>query len=149
MTLAGHLERHHRELETLLALLGEERELLGQGRVDGGRLIQVAERKQQALGELERFETQRRRAQSQLGYADDPDGDEQAARDTGCQALWQAIRDDAEHARRLNQFNGGLISLRLEGNQQLLDAMQKMIGQGLYGPDGQPRGTGGRLSSQA
>lgn len=148
-TLAEHLRRHHHGLETLMALLTDERELLAKGNIDGEALAGVAARKQQTLAELERFEGRRRQVQARLGYPDDRDGDEQAAREAGCLVLWRAIRTGAERARRLNQLNGGLIGLRLEGNQRLLDTLQTLTGQGLYGPDGQARGGGGGLSSRA
>lgn len=148
-TLANHLQRHHHGLETLVALLTDERELLAQGDIDGELLAGVAARKQHTLAELECFETRRRQVQARLGYPDDRDGDEQAAREAGCLTLWQTIRAGAERARHLNQLNGDLIGLRLESNRRLLDTLQTLTGQGLYGPDGQARGGGGGLSSRA
>ncbi len=149
MSLAGHLERHRQHLETLVALLTEERGLLGEGHIDGEQLRGVAERKSEALAELERFEKQRRQVQRRLGYRDDRHGDEQAARDAHCLPVWLEIRAGAERARRLNQLNGGLIGLRLDNNQRLLETLRKIAGHGLYGPDGRARGHGGQLSSRA
>ncbi|HEX5678740.1 MAG TPA: flagellar protein FlgN [Alcanivorax sp.] len=149
MSLADHLERHRARLETLLGLLDEERGLLRDGVVDGDGLARVAQAKQQHFQALERFETQRRQVQRRLGYEDNRAGDERAAMDAGCAALWSAIRDQADQAARLNRTNGVLIGIRLEHNQRMLNFIEETAGKGLYGPDGQARAAGGQVNSRA
>jgi len=149
MTLADHLERHRARLKALVGLLDEERRLLSDGGVDGAGLARLAEAKQQRFDELERFEGQRRQVQQRLGYDDSRAGDQQAAEDAGCPALWRAIREHADQVARLNRTNGVLIGLRMEHNQRMLNFIEETVGKGLYGPDGQARAGGGQVSSRA
>jgi len=149
MTLADHLEQQGARLQTLLDLLQEERLLLAAGTVDGAQLSRVAEQKRGRLAELEDFERRRRQALRRLGYPDDRDGDERAAADAGCLPLWHGIREHAGRAAALNRTNGLLVGIRMEHNQRLLNALQEAVGRNLYGPDGQPRGRAGRISSRA
>lgn len=148
MSLAEHLERHRARLDALIGLLDEERRLLGDGGVDGDGLARVAQAKQEHFQALERFETQRRQVQRRLGYDDDRAGDARAATDAGCGALWNAIRERADQAARLNRTNGVLIGIRLEHNQRMLNFIEEAVGKGLYGPDGQARAAGGHVSSR-
>lgn len=148
MSLAEHLERHRTRLDALIGLLDEERRLLGDGGVDGDGLARVARAKQEHFQALERFETQRRQVQRRLGYDDDRAGDARAATDAGCGALWNAIRERADQAARLNRTNGVLIGIRLEHNQRMLNFIEEAVGKGLYGPDGQARAAGGHVSSR-
>lgn len=148
MSLAEHLERHRTRLDALIGLLDEERRLLGDGGVDGDGLARVARAKQEHFQALERFETQRRQVQRRLGYDDDRAGDARATTDAGCGALWNAIRERADQAARLNRTNGVLIGIRLEHNQRMLNFIEEAVGKGLYGPDGQARAAGGHVSSR-
>lgn len=148
MSLAEHLERHRGRLDALIGLLEEERLLLRSGGVDGNGLARVAQAKQEHFQALERFETQRRQVQRRLGYDDDRAGDARAAADAGCAGLWEAIRERADQAARLNRTNGVLIGIRLEHNQRMLNFIEEAAGKGLYGPDGQARAAGGQVSSR-
>ncbi|MFP1682496.1 flagella synthesis protein FlgN [Alloalcanivorax sp. C16-1] len=149
MSLAARLRDHRARLDDLVALLDQERRLLAAGRVDGEQLARVAARKGERLAELERFEQQRRQVQQRLGYPDDQDGDQRAAADAGCAALWHGILDTARRAARLNRDNGTVIGVRMEHNQRLLNVLQEQAGQRLYGPDGQARGNRRRLDQRA
>ena len=149
MSLAAHLRSQHGRLEQLTALLVRERELLGEGRIDGQALGALATEKQQVLSTLAESEERRRAAQASLGYGRGADGDEPAARDQGCLEAWERMRDRARDAAQLNQFNGQLINLRLTCNQRLLNDLRALAGKDLYGPDGQARGGDNRIASQA
>lgn len=149
MTLGGHLAGQQEQLEELLALLHDERQLLTAGRVDGPRLSQVAEEKRARLAQLEDLEQQRRRDLARLGYRDDRDGDERAATDAGCLPLWRAICNCATQAADLNRGNGVLIGIRMEHNQKLLNALRDAAGKNLYGPDGQTSSRAARVTSRA
>lgn len=148
MTLSRHLASQRQQLDELLVLLQEERQLLSGGHVDGERLSQVAEEKRARLAQLEKLEQQRRRGLTRMGYRDDRDGDERAAADANCAPLWRALRDCADRAANLNRSNGVMIRIRMEHNQRLLNALRDAAGQGLYGPDGQARGGSARVSSR-
>lgn len=149
MSLAAHLCDQHGRLEQLMALLGRERDLLGEGRIDGEALGALAGEKQQVLSTLAESEERRRAAQASLGYGRGADGDEPAARDQGCLEAWQRMRSRAREAAQLNHFNGQLIYLRLTCNQRLLNDLRALAGRDLYGPDGQARGGDNRIASQA
>lgn len=149
MSLAAHLRDQHDRLEQLTVLLVRERELLGEGRIDGEALGTLASEKQQVLSTLAEFEERRRAAQASLGYGRSMDGDERAARDQGCLEAWERMRDRAREAAQINQSNGQLINLRLTCNQRLLNDLRALAGRDLYGPDGQARGGDNRIASQA
>lgn len=137
MSLSQHLVRQHRRLDALAELLIDERQALVTGQVEGKWLNDIATRKQALLEELDRLESQRRSAQGALGYADGPAGAERAAREAGCLDAWHAMREQAEHVRRLNELNGSLLQIRLSHNQRTLNFLHEAAGQSLYGPDGQ------------
>lgn len=150
MGLSDHLKKQHQCLSSLLELLDDERRALATGRVDGQRLNDLAESKQQRFDELERLESQRRQALQRLGYDNSRQGSDRAARDAGCRDSWQDFCDTAERVRRLNQLNGSVIQNRLSHNQRLLNFLHEAADNGVYGADGQARRQGlGRVASQA
>ncbi|HET7223266.1 MAG TPA: flagellar protein FlgN [Rhodanobacteraceae bacterium] len=149
MSLVTHLRDQHGCLDELIGLLGRERDLLGEGRIDGEALGAVATEKQQILAALADFETRRREVHARLGYSQDVAGDERAAREQDCLALWRQMRGRARQAAQLNHFNGQLINIRLTSNQRLLNDLRMLAGKDLYGPDGQARGGDSRIASQA
>lgn len=149
MTLPRHLASQRQQLEELLALLHEERQLLAEGHVDGERLSELAEEKRTRQARLEKLEQQRRRGLTQLGYSDDRDGDKRAAADADCLALWRALRDSADRAADMNRGNGTMIGIRLQHNQRLLNALRDAAGKNLYGPDGRANSRSARVSSRA
>lgn len=149
MSLASQLHDQHDRLEHLIGLLGHERDLLGEGRIDGEALGALAAEKQQVLAMLADFEARRRAAHDHLGYSRDAAGDERAVREQGCLDSWQRMRSRARQAAQLNHFNGQLINIRLAGNQRLINDLRALAGKDLYGPDGQARGGDNRIASQA
>lgn len=149
MSLARHLQGQRARMEELVALLGSERQLLADGRVDGEALARIAADKQQHLSAIDRFESQRRQAQDRLGYGSDRAGAERAAREAGCLPQWQAIDSLARDAARLNRVNGELVHMRLEHNQRMLNFLREAAGSSLYGPDGHSRRHSGQVDSRA
>lgn len=147
--LADQLHAECGHLGRLLGLLDDERALLGAGRIDGEALGQLAAAKQATLGAVANAEAQRQALRLQQGRGGTATGDEAMARAHGCLALWRSLRAQARTAARRNQFNGGLIALRMTSNQRLLNDLRALAGSDLYGPDGQPRGSEMRLSSEA
>lgn len=149
MSLAKHLEIQHRALQDFVDLLEREQRLLAEADVDGQQLLEVADGKRSVLGEIERLETLRTRAQGKLGYPEGRSGAEQAARDAGYLAAWQQLHDTAQRAQTLNQLNGEVVRMRLEQNQRILNFLNEAAGKPLYGPNGQSRrhGLGGVSSS--
>jgi len=146
MSLAAHLRDQHDRLEQLIGLLTRERDLLGEGTIDGEALGALAAEKQQVLDALADGEDRRRAVHAGHGYAA---GDERAAREQGCLESWQRMRTRARQAAQINHFNGQLIGIRLTSNQRLLNDLHALAGKALYGPDGQARGGDNRIASQA
>lgn len=144
-----HLQDQQVRIEHLIGLLGRERELLGQGTIDGEALGALAIEKQHVLADLADSESRHRDAHAWpdcgTGVADDA----HATRGQDCHAQWQQLRDRASEAARLNDFNGQLINLRLTSNQRLLNDLRTLAGADLYGPDGQARAAENRLASKA
>ena len=149
MSLAAHLRDQHDRLDRLIGLLDRERDLLGEGTVDGEALGTLAAEKQRVLEALADGEDRRRTAHAGRGDSADMAGDERAAREQGCLESWQQVRGRAWRAAQLNHFNGQLINIRLTNNQRLLNDLRALAGKDLYGPDGQARGGDNRIASQA
>ena len=149
MSLAAHLRDQHDRLDQLIGLLGRERDLLGDGTIDGEALGMLAAEKQRVLDALAEGEDRRHAAHAGQGYSADAPGDERAAREQGCLESWQQMHGRARQAAQLNHFNGQLITIRLTSNQRLLNDLHALVGKGLYGPDGQARGGDNRIASQA
>lgn len=134
MSSADDLRAPGRQLDELVRLLGRERALLAEGRVDGEALAAVAGEKQQMLAALAEFERHQRGAP---GY----DAAEGAARN--------ALLARAREAARLNRFNGQLIAVRMQANRRMLNDLGNLAGNDLYGPDGEASGQHARIASQA
>lgn len=149
MSLAAHLRDQQDRLEHLIGLLDRERDLLGEGTIDGDALGALAAEKQQVLDALAESDDHRRAVHAAHGYSPDTTGDERAAREQSCLESWQSMRGRALQAARLNHFNGQLLNIRLTSNQRLLNDLHALAGEGLYGPDGQARGGDNRIASQA
>lgn len=62
---------------------------------------------------------------------------------------WAEIVRLAAHAKELNRVNGALISLRMQYNEQILEALSPPPATPLYGPDGQATAPGGRRINDA
>lgn len=138
MSLDRHLEVQHRVVEQLLQLLEQERVALAQARVDAERLRELVAGKQAALLRLEQLEAMRAGAQLRLGYGPGREGATRAARDADCLATWRRLRQSALRARALNRANGDALSVRMKGNQQILDFLDRITADRLYGPNGRP-----------
>ena len=138
MSLDRHLDVQQRAVEQLLQLLEQERLALAQGRVDAERLRELVAGKQAALLRLEQLEAMRAGAQLKLGYGPGREGALRAARDADCLGAWQRLRQLALRARALNRANGEALDARLKGNQQILDFVDRITADRLYGPNGRP-----------
>jgi len=138
MSLGRHLDVQQRVVEQLLQLLEQERLALAQGRVDAERLRELVAGKQAALLRLEQLEAMRAAAQMRLGYGPGRQGALRAARDADCLNAWRRLRQSALRARALNRVNGEALELRLKGNQQILDFLDRITADRLYGPNGRP-----------
>lgn len=150
MSLPRLLEQQCDRLLRLLQQLEQEQAVLAEGKVDGGRLQQIAEDKRQLHEELERAEQLRRQAQIKLGYSDDATGARQAAEQANCSPLWKQLIDLADRTARLNGLNGELIQHRLHHNQHMLNILRDAAGGGsLYAADGSQQRTPQRISSKA
>ncbi|MFA5494441.1 MAG: flagellar protein FlgN [Porticoccaceae bacterium] len=148
MSLGGLLDRQHQLLESLLALLRGEQDLLLQPEIDGAGLSAAAAAKQDLLDALARLEASRRLGLVKLGYGEDSGSAEQAARAFDCLPLWLQIQDVSQRANHLNLLNGALIQQRLDHNQRALAVLRDLAGNPLYGVDGQSRREA-RLSCKA
>ena len=149
MNFAAHLRDQHDRLDQLIGLLDRERDMLGEGTIDGEALGALAAEKQQVLDALADCEDRRRTTQAGPDHSANVARDERAAREQGCFESWQQMRDRTRQAAQLNHFNGQLITIRLTSNQRLLNDLHALAGKGLYGPDGQARGGENRIASQA
>lgn len=149
MSLQNHLQQQLERLNEMVTLLRSEQSLLGEGKIDGERLTELAQRKQALFAELEQSEISRRNAQQKLGYSMNREGAEQAAADTGCESVWQDLIATTEQVANLNVLNGQLIQHRLQHNQQMLNILRDAAGSSLYGPDGQSKKSIPRVNSKA
>lgn len=147
--LADQLHAECGHLGRLLALLDDERRLLGAGRIDGEALGRLAAEKQAALDAVASAEQHRHAWRQRQRPPHDASGDEALARAQGCLPLWRQLRGHARAAAQRNRFNGELIAMRMTSNQRLLNDLRTLAGRHLYGPDGQARGGETRLCSEA
>jgi|GEM_PF-2969694 len=150
MTPAELIAEQQTLLQALAATLDAEANCLGAGKVDGGRLAELAVLKQQQLDDLDRIESLRREHQQAQGFGTGSQGAGQFAHAMDKHEAWQRIRELAEQVRRTNRLNGHIISTRLEHNQQAIDFLNRAIGGSVYGPRGESRHNGfGGISSKA
>jgi len=138
MSLDRHLDLQRQAVEQLLQLLEQERQALAQARVDAERLRELVAGKQAALLRLEQLEATRLGAQLKLGYGPGREGALRAAREANCLAGWRRVRQLALRARALNRANGQALGVRMKANQQILDFLDRLTADRLYGPNGRP-----------
>lgn len=138
MSLDRHLDLQHQVVDQLLQLLEQERLALAQARVDAERLRELVAGKQAALLRLEQLEAMRLGAQLKLGYGPGREGAIRAAKAADCLGTWRRLRQSALRARALNRINGQAVSMRLKNNQQILDFLDRITADRLYGPNGLP-----------
>lgn len=152
MSLRQHLTAQVERLEQLNALLEQEQMLLGDGKIDGEQLKQLAEQKQTLQHAIETNETKRRAAQQKLGFSNDAEGAREAAQQADCADVWQQLLERTQRIAQLNSLNGELIQHRLHHNQQMLNILRDAAGTGgaaIYGADGSQETTPQRLNSKA
>lgn len=131
-----------------VTILKHEQELLTRGETDP--LPELAESKAPLVVRLNSLDNQRSQALNAAGFGADSTGMEawlqQHSQEFACQAAWIQLKDVVAEARELNQLNGKLIALRMQHNNQTLNALISASGQNnsLYGPDGQPAQLSGR-----
>lgn len=143
MSLTKHLEVQLQAIVQLVDLLELERRALAQARVDGEKLRELAAGKQAALHKLEQLEAIRYRAQLKLGYGSGRQGALKAAADADCLAEWRRMKALALKARQLNGANGEALDQRMACNQRIVNFLNTLTGDKLYGPDGRTlRGEG-------
>lgn len=152
MSLRQHLTAQVERLEQLNALLEQEQKLLGDGKIDGEKLQQLAARKQTLQQAIEANETKRRAAQQKLGFSNDAAGAKEAAKQADCADIWQQLLERTQRIAQLNDLNGELIQHRLHHNQQMLNILRDAAGSGgtaMYGADGSQDTTPQRINSKA
>lgn len=152
MSLNHHLTAQVERLDQLHDLLELEQRLLGDGKIDGEKLQQVAEQKQALQQAIEEHESKRRAAQRKLGFSDDARGAREAAQQADCAEVWKQLLDKTQRIAQLNSLNGELIQHRLHHNQQMLNILRDAAGSGgtaMYGADGSQATTPQRLNSKA
>ena len=147
MSLSQLLTEQQRRLDTLIALLEQERELLAAADIDGQALKDIAKHKGERLQQLEATETLRQSVQRRLGYAEGLEGASQAAQDAGCQQEWEQTLERTRKAHRLNTLNGQLVSLRMSQNKRLLDFIHDAAEKTVYGASGRVAAQPGRLNT--
>lgn len=144
MSLVALLDRQLVLMDELTILLKRELDTLMTNPIDGAELAALASAKQSTLTAIATLEDERRQSLAREGVEDEPSGMAEAARAAGCLPQWQALLDLARSAHHLNLLNGSLINQRMAHNRQVLAALQQLVGNPLYGVDGQTqrRGTG-------
>lgn len=152
MSLREHLTAQVERIDQLHALLEEEQKLLGDGKIDGEKLQQLAARKQTLQQAIEQNESKRRAAQQKLGFSNDANGARAAADQAGCADVWQQLLERTQRIAQLNSLNGELIQHRLHHNQQMLNILRDAAGSGgtaMYDADGSQTTTPQRINSKA
>lgn len=139
MSLSKHLARQKSVLEAFNEVLEQELRLFGAPEIDGEAITDLAKHKQSLAEELANLEGARVRGQQKLGYPKGLEGASQAARDGQCAHVWQDIITLTHRAKHLNEQVGGLLKIRMEPTEQMLDFLQRVAGGTLYGPDGKSK----------
>jgi flagella synthesis protein FlgN len=140
-------------VRTFVGILEREQRLLIDGDVDG--LPALLHDKNELAARLAAIAEQRRLTLAREGLSADRSGVATwfAAHpdDEGGRVAWAELLPLATQARDLNQLNGDLIQLRLQHNQQAINALVGSSGAGgLYGPDGHNKlGGSGRILDSA
>ncbi|MGM1052639.1 MAG: flagellar export chaperone FlgN [Pseudomonadota bacterium] len=149
MSLTRLLSDQRARLAKLTQLLEQELQQLTTSDVDGETLVQLAQRKQVLLNELESKETLRRQVQSRLGYAVGLEGARAAAEEADCLEEWEACLMATERTARLNDLVGELLQMRASHNQKMLDFMHQIADKTLYNPSGRTGRQPGRVNTSA
>lgn len=149
--LASLLARELQVLESFVALLQREQELLAGGATE--LLTALSAEKSGTARELSRLATARDGELARLGHPTGRSGMDAWITGAGGNGRdeWLRLLDLAARARALNEANGKLIGLQLQHNQQALKVLMAAVDQAVtYGPDGQQKpGGGGRSLGSA
>lgn len=147
MSLAKLLDQQQQRLSGVVELLDQERTLLSVADIESDKLAELAQRKQALLQELEASEALRQGVQRRLSYAEGAEGARQAAADAGCAPQWAEMLELTREAQRLNNLIGELVTLRMEQNTRLLDAIHQAAEKTTYGASGRVKPQTGRISA--
>jgi flagellar biosynthesis/type III secretory pathway chaperone len=135
-------------VQRFVALLGEEKQVLGNGKTE--ELTRVIEAKGKLAEELTALGAARQAALVALGVPESSSAVEnwlRAQKNPRLLEGWQTLQQLAREAQTLNELNGQCIALLSRNNRQLMDALAgQQASAATYGPDGQtPRGAGLRI----
>lgn len=137
--LADLLARESDLVREFIASLKEEQEALKRGQTDP--LASITFRKTELVERLNAAEKEREAFLQCTGHASDRDGMlTWLAKNPGDRAAvdgWAKLMELASEARRLNNLNGRLITMRLQATNQALDVLTHQPQRpALYGRDG-------------
>ncbi|MFC0267329.1 flagella synthesis protein FlgN [Kushneria aurantia] len=136
---ADILAQINEALESFVALLGRESELLDDHPVDIETLLNVCERKGTATMRLDQLDRARRAVLEQQGFTPDRTGSDLYAREHDLDDSWQRLIELTETASQRNRLNGFTIERRLDFHNRALEFLQNAAGMTMYGPNGRQR----------
>lgn len=135
------LQREIGILESFVALLNREHQLLSSGSTNG--LAELANEKSDTAVELSQLASARDEALKRIDLPVGRAGMDAwtlSSAGVAYQRQWDRLRDLAGEARALNTANGKAINLQMQHNQQALTVLLAAANQAAtYGPDGQPK----------
>jgi flagellar biosynthesis/type III secretory pathway chaperone len=150
MDFAAHLRHQHAVLETFVALLEREGQLLAQTPLASDAFADVTETKRRLAAELETLEDQRRTLVAAHGYPPDSAGTTRLVETLGYAESWQAFIALVTTARAANQANGLAIQQRLDFANQALAILRHGTEATLYAANGRrQQAVGRRIDSGA
>lgn len=135
-------------MKSFVALLHQEQEAIKAG--DAQTLEHLTPEKMALVASLDRQGESRNQFLSACGLQHDRIGVEAWLAgnpgESNVAGLWNRLKKLVAEAKELNLLNGKLIAMRMQHNQQLLNALvsTSRSQNGLYGPDGQPTQLSGR-----
>lgn len=147
-SLPDHLAAEAELMESFVALLQKEQEAIKGG--DTQAMEHITAEKMTLVAALNRQSDNRNQFLSTCGLQHDRTGIEAWLAENPKAAhianLWGQLKKLVAEAKELNLLNGKLIAMRMQHNQQLLNALvtTSRSHNSLYGPDGQPTQLSGR-----
>ena len=125
-TLLDILAREQSLLRTFVGLLNDEASMLN-GLPSTEDLLDVTDRKNQAIDDIQRVGMEREAWLTAHGYAEGLNGMAAIeAEDMEIEQGWSELRNVADQAAKLNQANGALISTHLDHTQSRLNMLRRM-----------------------
>ncbi|TGD73130.1 flagellar protein FlgN [Mangrovimicrobium sediminis] len=149
MDLAAALDQQQAQLETLVDVLGEERELLCASAPDGEALAATAALKQACFERLSTLDSEVESLQRELGCPGGREGRQAAAAREQCPALLQQVYATTTKVFHLNQHNGELLRARMTWNERILNFIRDSRDGETYDTKGKTGSTRNTLCSQA